>query len=157
VKLAVTSKQGKEAIVAILGDGEFFGEGCLAGQRLRMATATTMTDCTLAKVDKSQMARMLREDHGASETVRHPFAFTERPLRSGSRRPAFQLERETTGADPVIAVSFPGNHRSAWSFLDCGARLIMHLKTTRKLAYQGRWLSSHFAEASPGYSCSVTA
>ena len=43
VKLAVTSKQGKEAIVAILGDGEFFGEGCLAGQRLRMATATTMT------------------------------------------------------------------------------------------------------------------
>ncbi len=67
VKLAVTSKQGKEAIVAILGDGEFFGEGCLAGQRLRMATATTMTDCTLAKVDKSQMARMLREDHGASE------------------------------------------------------------------------------------------
>ena len=39
VKLAVTSKQGKEAIVAILGDGEFFGEGCLAGQRLRMATA----------------------------------------------------------------------------------------------------------------------
>ena len=39
VKLAVTSKQGKEAIVAILGEGDFFGEGCLAGQRLRMATA----------------------------------------------------------------------------------------------------------------------
>jgi CRP/FNR family transcriptional regulator, cyclic AMP receptor protein len=67
VKLAVTSKQGKEAIVAILGDGEFFGEGCLAGQRLRMATATTMTDCTLARVEKSQMARMLRQDHSASE------------------------------------------------------------------------------------------
>ena len=40
VKLAVTSQQGKEAIVAILGAGEFFGEGCLAGQPLRMATAT---------------------------------------------------------------------------------------------------------------------
>ena len=39
VKLAVTSKQGKEAIVAIMGEGDFFGEGCLAGQRLRMATA----------------------------------------------------------------------------------------------------------------------
>ncbi|MGH9426367.1 MAG: cyclic nucleotide-binding domain-containing protein [Terriglobia bacterium] len=58
VKLAVTSKQGKEAIVAILSDGEFFGEGCLAGQRLRMATATTMTDCTLARIGKPQMARM---------------------------------------------------------------------------------------------------
>lgn len=67
VKVAVTSKQGKEAIVAILSDGEFFGEGCLAGQRLRMATATTITDCSLARVEKSQMARMLRKDHSASE------------------------------------------------------------------------------------------
>ena len=66
-KLQQTSKQGKEAIVAILGDGDFFGEGCLAGQRLRMATATTLTDCTLARVEKSQMARMLRQDHSASE------------------------------------------------------------------------------------------
>jgi len=67
VKLAVTSKQGKEAIVAILGQGDFFGEGCLAGQRLRMATATTLADCTLARIEKSQMARMLRQDHSASE------------------------------------------------------------------------------------------
>ena len=41
VKIAVTSDQGKEAIVAILGEGDFFGEGCLAGQPLRIATATT--------------------------------------------------------------------------------------------------------------------
>ena len=67
VKLAVTSKQGKEAIVAILGQGDFFGEGCLAGQRLRMATATTLADCTLARIEKSQMARMLRQDHSASD------------------------------------------------------------------------------------------
>jgi len=67
VKLAVTSKQGKEAIIAILSGGEFFGEGCLAGQRLRMATATAITDCTLARVEKSQMARMLHQHHSASE------------------------------------------------------------------------------------------
>ena len=67
MKLAVTSKQGKEAIVAILGEGDFFGEGCLAGQRLRMATATTITDCSLARIEKSKMARMLRQDHNASE------------------------------------------------------------------------------------------
>jgi CRP/FNR family cyclic AMP-dependent transcriptional regulator len=67
VKLAVSSQQGKEAIVAILGDGDFFGEGCLAGQLLRIATATAMTDCTLARIEKSLMARVLHEQHDFSE------------------------------------------------------------------------------------------
>jgi CRP/FNR family transcriptional regulator, cyclic AMP receptor protein len=67
VKLAVTSKQGREATVAILGDGEFFGEGCLAGQSLRIATATAMIDCTLARVEKALMARTLHEQHDFSE------------------------------------------------------------------------------------------
>ena len=67
VKLTVTSHQGKEAIVATLDAGEFFGEGCLAGQPLRIATAISLTDCTLDKIDKSLMARMLHERHGLSE------------------------------------------------------------------------------------------
>jgi len=67
VKLAVTSEQGKEAIVAILGAGEFFGEGCLAGQPLRMATATVTADCTLARIEKALMARVLHEQHDISE------------------------------------------------------------------------------------------
>ena len=67
VKLSVISQQGKEAIVAILSAGEFFGEGCLAGQPLRMATATAMTDCTLVRIEKSLMARMLHEQHDISE------------------------------------------------------------------------------------------
>ena len=67
VKLSVMSRQGKEAIVAILGPGEFFGEGCLAGQPSRMATAVAMTDCTLDKIEKSLMARMLHEQHDVSE------------------------------------------------------------------------------------------
>jgi CRP/FNR family transcriptional regulator, cyclic AMP receptor protein len=67
VKLAVTSKQGKEAIVAILDPGDFFGEGCLAGQPLRMATATAMTDCTLVRIEKPAMSRMLHEQHHISE------------------------------------------------------------------------------------------
>jgi CRP/FNR family transcriptional regulator, cyclic AMP receptor protein len=72
VKLTVTSQQGKEAIVAILGPGEFFGDGCLAGQPLRMATAVAMTDCTLDKIDKSLMARMLHEKQDVSELfVKH--------------------------------------------------------------------------------------
>ena len=50
VKLAVTSQQGKEAIVSILGSNEFFGEGCLAGQPLRISTASAVTDCTLYRM-----------------------------------------------------------------------------------------------------------
>ncbi len=72
VKLMVMSQQGKEAIVAILGAGEFFGEGCLAGQPSRMATAVTLTECTLDKIEKPLMARLLHEQHDVSELfVRH--------------------------------------------------------------------------------------
>ena len=49
VKLSVTSQEGKEAIVAVLEAGDFFGEGCLAGQQLRMAMAIAVTDCTLLR------------------------------------------------------------------------------------------------------------
>jgi CRP/FNR family transcriptional regulator, cyclic AMP receptor protein len=72
VKLTVISQQGKEAIVAILGIGEFFGEGCLAGQPLRMSTAVAMNDCTLDKIDKPLMVRVLHEHHDISELfVKH--------------------------------------------------------------------------------------
>jgi CRP-like cAMP-binding protein len=67
VKLSVTSSGGKEAIVAILDTGEFFGEGCLAGQQLRMATATAVTDCTLFRIERPLMARLLHERHEISE------------------------------------------------------------------------------------------
>jgi len=67
VKLTVTSEQGKEAIVCILDAGEFLGEGCLAGQLLRVSTAVAMTDCTFARIEKSVMARMLHQQHEISE------------------------------------------------------------------------------------------
>ena len=67
VKLTVVSQQGKEAIVAVLSAGEFFGEGCIAGQQLRMATAVAMTDCTLDRIEKSLMTRLLHERHDVSE------------------------------------------------------------------------------------------
>ncbi|HUS11100.1 MAG TPA: Crp/Fnr family transcriptional regulator [Pyrinomonadaceae bacterium] len=67
VRLSVTSQQGKEAIVAVLSRGDFFGEGCLAGQLLRIATAISVTDCTLMKIAKQTMTRMLHEQHDISE------------------------------------------------------------------------------------------
>jgi CRP/FNR family cyclic AMP-dependent transcriptional regulator len=67
VKLTVISPQGKEAIIAILGTGEFFGYGCIAGQPVRMATAVAMTNCTLDKLDKPLITRMLHEHKEISE------------------------------------------------------------------------------------------
>jgi CRP/FNR family cyclic AMP-dependent transcriptional regulator len=72
VKISVISQEAKEAIVAILGAGEFFGEGCLAGQPLRMGTAVALSDCTLDRIEKSLMARMLHEKHDVAELfVKH--------------------------------------------------------------------------------------
>jgi len=67
VKLGVTSQQGKEAIVTILGDNEFFGEGCLAGQPMRISTASAVADCSLYKIERTLMVRLLHEEHGISE------------------------------------------------------------------------------------------
>lgn len=67
VRLSVATQEGKEAIVATLSPGKFFGEGCLAGQPFRIATATSVGECTLTKVDKPAMARMLHEDAGLAE------------------------------------------------------------------------------------------
>ena len=67
VKLAVASHEGKEAITATRGSGEFFGEGCLAGQPLRMVTAISVGDCSLTKVEKPTMARALHEEPGLAE------------------------------------------------------------------------------------------
>jgi CRP/FNR family cyclic AMP-dependent transcriptional regulator len=67
VKLSVASKQGKEAVIAILGAGSFFGEGCLAGQPLRIATATAVTDCSALRLQKEATIRALRNNPGFSE------------------------------------------------------------------------------------------
>lgn len=62
VKVTVISKHGKEAVVALLGTNEFLGEGCLAGQPKRLATATAMTDCIVMRVEKIEILRVLREE-----------------------------------------------------------------------------------------------
>jgi CRP/FNR family transcriptional regulator, cyclic AMP receptor protein len=67
VKLSVLSKAGREAVVAMLGPGEFFGEGCLAGQPVRMGTATATTESTILRIDKKQMVRLLHKQHALSD------------------------------------------------------------------------------------------
>ena len=67
VKLTVVSEQGKEAVVAILGTNDFFGEGCLAGQRVRIATATAMTDSVIVCIEKAAITKVLRTEPAFSE------------------------------------------------------------------------------------------
>jgi CRP/FNR family cyclic AMP-dependent transcriptional regulator len=67
VKLTVVSEHGKEAVVAILGTGEFFGEGCLAGQVQRAATVTAMTDSTIARLERAAIVRVIHQEPAFSE------------------------------------------------------------------------------------------
>jgi CRP/FNR family transcriptional regulator, cyclic AMP receptor protein len=67
IKLSVLSKTGKEAVVAMLGPGDFFGEGCLAGQEVRMGSATAVTPSAILRIDKGYMAHLLHKQHAMSD------------------------------------------------------------------------------------------
>jgi CRP/FNR family cyclic AMP-dependent transcriptional regulator len=67
LKLSVVNKVGKEAVVGILGPGDFFGEGCLAGQPVRMGTATAITATTILVIERKEMMRVLHSEHAVSD------------------------------------------------------------------------------------------
>lgn len=67
VKLTVVSQQGKEAVIAIVERGAFFGESCLAGQTIRTMTATAVEECSLVRIDKEAMGRVLHEEPAFTE------------------------------------------------------------------------------------------
>jgi CRP/FNR family transcriptional regulator, cyclic AMP receptor protein len=71
IKISVVSARGKEAVIAILGTGAFFGEGCLAGQQVRMATARAITECSVMRLGKSAVVRVLLEEPSFSEMFVH--------------------------------------------------------------------------------------
>jgi CRP/FNR family cyclic AMP-dependent transcriptional regulator len=67
VKLSVNSDKGKEAVIAILESGNYFGEGCLAGQKVRMSTVTALSDCSILRLAKGLVVRLLQEEPAFSE------------------------------------------------------------------------------------------
>src|SRR6059058_6111848 len=67
VKLTVVSKSGKEATIGILNEGDFFGEGCLTGQPLRLCSATAVTDCSVMRIEKKAMMEVLHREHALSD------------------------------------------------------------------------------------------
>jgi CRP/FNR family cyclic AMP-dependent transcriptional regulator len=69
IKLTAVSREGKEAVLALLGAGDFFGEGCLAGQPLRMAGADTMSECSIMRLEKASVIRLLRDQPAFSDLL----------------------------------------------------------------------------------------
>jgi CRP/FNR family transcriptional regulator, cyclic AMP receptor protein len=67
VKKTVVSEQGKEAVVALLDAGNFFGEGCLAGEALRLSTVSALTKCTIARISKADITRVIHEEPAFAE------------------------------------------------------------------------------------------
>jgi CRP-like cAMP-binding protein len=67
IKITVVSEQGKEAVVAMLGPGDFFGEGCLAGQPRRIATVAAMAECVVMRLEKAAMIRVIHEEPAFAE------------------------------------------------------------------------------------------
>jgi len=95
VKLTVVSKTGKEATLGILSEREFFGEGGLAGQPLRMGSAIAMTDCKLLQIDKKAMILALHQEHTFSDlfvayllgrNIRYEEDLVDQPFNSSEKR-----------------------------------------------------------------------
>jgi CRP/FNR family cyclic AMP-dependent transcriptional regulator len=67
IKTTVVSEQGKEAVVALLGTGDFFGEGCLTGQPQRLATVSALTECVIVRISKTDITRVIHEEPAFAE------------------------------------------------------------------------------------------
>jgi len=100
VKLTVVATGGKEATIGILTQGDFFGEGCLAGQPLRMCSATAMADCLVMRIDKKSMIEVLHREHAFSDmfvaylltrNIRYEEALVDQLFNSSEKRLARML------------------------------------------------------------------
>ena len=79
VKKTVVSERGKEAVVALLATGDFFGEGCLTGEALRLATVSAMTECVIVRLSKTDITRVIHEEPAFAELfIKHLLARTLR-------------------------------------------------------------------------------
>ena len=117
VKVTVVSEQGKEAVVAILGTDDFFGEGCLAGQALRISTVTAMTDLVIARIEKAAIIRVIHQEptfaemfiaHLLSRTIRVEADLVDQLFNSSEKRLARMLLLlanfgKETKPEPIIA------------------------------------------------------
>ncbi len=83
VKKTVVSEQGKEAVVALLETGDFFGEGCLTGQPLRLATVSAITECVIVRIAKADITRVIHEEPAFAELFIAHLLARNSPCRGG--------------------------------------------------------------------------
>ena len=122
VKLSVLSSAGREAVVAMLGAGDFFGEGCLAGQALRMGTATTACRRTAAHPEARDGSPSARPA-GVLGSIPHAHAHAQYPNRRGPGRSAVQLEREAARAHVLLLARYGKEDITHRSLPSCRRRL----------------------------------
>lgn len=147
VKLTVVSRQGKEAVVAILGPGAFLGESCLAGQQVRTATATALEDSTLVRLDKAAMLRMLHEEpalaklfisHLLGHTMRIQEALVDQLFNSSERRLArvlLSLAHFENDGDPGTVIPKFNQETFAEMIGTTRSRVSFFMNKFRKLGY----------------------
>lgn len=150
VKLSVRSVTGREAVVAVLGPGDFFGEGCLAGQRVRVGTATAIAATDILRVGKRAMARLLHTQHAmADRFISHMLARNVRVeddlvaqlLNSSERRLArtlLALAGYGTRTVPVHAVTRPSTNALAATVGTTPVRVRFLLKQFVRRGFIGR-------------------
>jgi CRP/FNR family transcriptional regulator, cyclic AMP receptor protein len=123
VKLAVVNEVGKEAVVAILGPSDFVGEGCLAGQAVRMGTATAITPTTVLVIGKTEMMRALHAEHALpdrflshmlSRTIRIEEDLVDQLFNSSEKRLARTLLLLAMAGNPSPKRCFPKYRRKCW-------------------------------------------
>jgi CRP/FNR family cyclic AMP-dependent transcriptional regulator len=105
VKLTVVNESGKEAVVAIFGSGDFFGEGGMAGQTIRIATATAMVPTTVLIIGKDEMTRALHTDASLSDRFINYMLGPKHPSGGGPDRSALQLDGEEISPHSSVARS----------------------------------------------------
>jgi CRP-like cAMP-binding protein len=147
VQLGVASHEGKEAIVATLGPGEFFGEGCLAGQPQRMATAISVGDSALTKVEKATMARMIQEKpelaqmfvtHLLARIIRYEADLIDQMFNSSEKRLArmlLLLSHFGNGSKTETVVAGVSQEHLAQMVGTTRSRINLFMNRFRKLGY----------------------
>jgi CRP/FNR family cyclic AMP-dependent transcriptional regulator len=110
VKIAVTSEQGKEAILGILGKGEFFGEGCLIAEPVRLTTATTLVDSTVMHISKAEMVRVLHSQPTFGELFMAHLLTRERRMEEELANQLFNSSEKRLARTLLVLSNFGKEH-----------------------------------------------
>jgi CRP/FNR family cyclic AMP-dependent transcriptional regulator len=147
IKLAVVATSGKEATIGILNEGDFFGEGCLTGQPLRMCSATAMTDCTVMRIEKKSMMDVIHREHSFSDmfvaylltrNIRYEEALVDQLFNSSEKRLArvlLLLAQFGKDGKPEVAIPKISQETLAEMVGTTRSRINLFMNKFRKLGF----------------------